>query len=236
MNLIEFNQTKNRIVKMINQTLPKLFDENNKEVQAIKIAFTIGSIQEEECIKMIMKEIYSSNPDIRGRLDTFDISIGEGKSVKGAVALLFLNKDKDRFDYRDINRFYAEYPEYFTGNFDEDDSESNQFIGDLLSAIIAVKERSARFGRIEAKSTDGFRDDFIPEIIDKVEREGLKCKAVENVIGNDAEYVYFFIYETECEAMNKQIQSLERRSSIRLVKKFLKEDALHCERKENDNI
>jgi hypothetical protein len=64
----------------------------------------------------------------------------------------------------------------------------------------------------------------------------LKCKAVENVIGNDSEYVYFFIYETECEAMNKQIQSLERRSSIRLVKKFLKEDALYCERKENDNI
>jgi hypothetical protein len=202
---------------MINQTLPKLFDENNKEVQAIKIAFTIGSIQEEECIKMIMKEIYSSNPDIRGRLDIFDISIGEGKSVKGAVALLFLNKDKDRFDYRDINRFYAEYPEFFTENFDNNDL--NQFIGVLLGTIVSVKERSAHFGSIATKSIDGICNDFIPDVINKVEREGLKCKAVENVIGNDAEYVYFFIYETETEEMNKQIESLERRSSIRLVKK-----------------
>ena len=216
MNLIEFNQVKNRIVKMINQTLPKLFDENNKEVQAIKIAFTIGSIQEEECIKMIMKEIYSSNSDIRGRLDIFDISIGEGKSVKGAVALLFLNKDKDRFDYRDINRFYAEYPEFFTKNFDNNDL--NQFIGGLLGTIVSIKEKCAHFGRIETKSIDGICNDFIPDVINKVEREGLKCKAVENVIGNDAEYVYFFIYETECEAMNKQMQSLERRSSLRLVK------------------
>ena len=121
MNLIEFNETKNRIVKTI-ETLPELY----KAVQAIKITFVMGPTQEEECIKMIMKEICSSNPDIRGRLDTFDIDNGKGKSIKGLLLLLFLDKDKDRFDYPDINRFYAKYPEFFTKNFDNNDL--NQFI------------------------------------------------------------------------------------------------------------
>lgn len=30
--------------------------------------------------------------------------------VKGVTLLLFLDKDKDRFDHPDINRFYAHYP------------------------------------------------------------------------------------------------------------------------------
>jgi hypothetical protein len=196
MNLVEFNRLKEKLENSIIPLLDDLRDES-KMVFNICVSTVINTNDEIDCMRLAMNEVCSSNPDIRGRLDTFDIDVGEGKSDKGLVLLLFLDKDKDRFDYPNINRFYAEYPEYFTGNFDEDDYESNQFIGDLLSAIIAVKERSARFGRIEAKSTDGFRDDFIPEIIDKVEREGLKCKAIKHTIPNTIEYVYFFIYETE---------------------------------------
>ena len=138
-------------------------------------------------------------------------------SVKGVTLLLFLDKDKDRFDHSDINRFYAEYPEFYTGIF-EDRDESNQFISGLLSVITSIKEKNANFGLIKTKSIDGICDDFIPDVIDKVEQEGLKCKAIEHVVSDNAEHVYFFIYETECKAMNKQIEVLERRSSLRLVK------------------
>ena len=140
-------------------------------------------------------------------------------SVKGVTILLFLDKDKDRFDHPDINRFYAEYPEFYTGIFeDRDEDKSNQFISGLLSVITSVKEKNANFGLIKTKSIDGICNDFIPDVVDKVEQEGLKCKAIEHVVSDNAEHVYFFIYETECKAMNKQIEVLERRSSLRLVK------------------
>lgn len=220
MNLMEINRLKEKLVNSILPLLDDLRDENKKDVQSICASFVVTTNDEIECMRLVMDEICSSNPDIRGRIDVFDnleFSIVDGISVGGIVLLLFLNKDKDRFDHPDINRFYAEYPEFFTGNFDEDD-DSNQFIGDLLSTIVAVKEKSAHFGCLKTKSIDGIYDDFIPDVIDKVEREGLKCKAIKHTMSNNTEYVYFFIYETECEAMNKQIQSLEQRSVMRLVK------------------
>ena len=55
------------------------------------------------------------------------------------------------------------------------------------------------------------------EVVDKIETEGLKCKVIKkNEL--DRVYVYFFMYETECEEMNKLIEVLERRNSLRLVK------------------
>ena len=227
MNLVEINALKEELVNSIAPSLNDLRDESKHNVQSICEAFAVTTDDEIECVKLVLNEICSSNPDIRGRVDVFDnlgitingideLTLG---SVKGVTLLLFLDKDKDRFDHSDINRFYAEYPEFYTGMFDDrDEDKSNQFISGLLSVITSIKEKNANFGLIKTKSIDGICNDFIPDVVDKVEREGLKCKAIEHVVSDNAEHVYFFIYETECKAMNKQIEVLERRSSLRLVK------------------
>ena len=225
MNLVEINALKEELVNSIAPLLNDLRDESKNNVQSICEAFAVTTDDEIECVKLVLNEICSSNPDIRGRVDVFDdlgitingideLTLG---SVKGVTLLLFLDKYKDRFDHPDINRFYAEYPEFYTGIF-EDRDESNQFISGLLSVITSIKEKNANFELIKTKSTDGICNDFIPDVIDKVEQEGLKCKAIEHVVSDNAEYVYFFIYETECEEMNKVIKVLERRNSLRLVK------------------
>ena len=78
--------------------------------------------------KLALKEICDLNSDIRGRVDVFDhlnfdketIIVGHPPvkgPVKGITITLFLDKDKDRFDHPDINRFYAHYPEFYTGLF-----------------------------------------------------------------------------------------------------------------------
>ena len=95
---------------------------------------------------------------------------------------------------------------------------TDQFFEVLFESILAVKEKYIPFRLIQTKSIDGICSDFISNMIDKVKREGLKCKAIENMTSNNEEYVYFFIYETETEEMNKLIEPLERRSSFRLVK------------------
>ena len=222
MNLVEINKLKEELVNSVLPSLDDIRDENKKDDLFICTSFVVTTNDEIECAKLALKEICSSNPDIKGRVDVFDnlvYSVINGEHVKGITLLLFLDKDKDRFDHPDINRFYVDYPEFFTGIFKEaDEDESNQFIRDFLGVIISVKEKSIHFGCMKTRSTDGICNDFIPDIIDKVEREGLKCKAIEHVISNNTEYVYFFIYETECEAMNVQIQSLEQRSAMRLVK------------------
>lgn len=227
MNLVEINTLKEELVNSITPLINDLQDESKNNVQSICEAFVVTTDDEIECVKLVLNEICSSNPDIRGRVDVFDdmgitidtINELSISTVKGLTLLLFLDKDKDRFDHPDINRFYAEYPEFFTGAFAErDGDESNKFIGSLFSVITSIKEKNANFGLIKTKSIDGICNDFIPDVVDKVEREGLKCKSVEHVVSDNAEQVYFFIYETECEEMNKQIEVLERRSFIRLVK------------------
>lgn len=215
----EINEFKKEIADSIT---PLLDDLRNEKIHSIRSSFTIATNREIEAIKSVLKEISDSNTDICGRIDVFDkleFNIVNDLSVKGVTLLLFLEKDKYRFDHPDINRFYSDYPEFFTGIFEErDDDESNKFIGRLFGVITLIKEKIAHFGTIKTKSIDGICIDFIPDVIDKVNREGLKCKAIEQKISDDTENVYFFIYEIVCEAMNKQIETLERRSSIRLVK------------------
>ena len=97
-----------------------------------------------------------------------------------------------------------------------DDSKFNDNV-ELLVFGGTSKEENLPFGYVKTRSIDEICDDFIPDVVDKVEREGLKCKAIEHIVSDDEEYVYFFIYETECEDMNKQIEVLERRGSIRLL-------------------
>lgn len=210
---------KDRLVNTIVPLLDDLRDSNKKEVNSICRSFVFMKNDDCECtantIKLALGEICDSNPDIQGRVDVFDKIYGE--SVKGVTFLLFLKKDKDKFDYPDINRFYAEYPEFYTKIFNEEDIH-NKFFEVLFESILAVKEKYIPFRLIQTKSIDGICSDFISNMIDKVKREGLKCKAIENMTSNNEEYVYFFIYETETEEMNKLIEPLERRSSFRLVK------------------
>lgn len=222
----EINMAKNAIVDSILPLLDDLRDDSKKEVNNICRSFLAVENAEIECVKMVLNEICSSNPDILGRVDVFDtrgigFNIADDRldlgKIKGITITLFLDKDKDILDHPDINRFYAQHPKFFTGIFDEEDS-TNKFFGALFDSILAVKEKREQFRLIETKSIDGIYSDFIPDVVDKVEREGLKCKAIENMTSNNEEYVYFFIYETECEAMIKQIEPLERRSYFRLVK------------------
>lgn len=218
MNLVEINTLKEELVNSIAPLLNDLRDESKSNVQSICEAFAVTTDDELECVKLVLNEICSSNPDIRGRVDVFDnlgitingideLNLG---SVKGVTLLLFLDKNKDRFDHRDINRFYSEYPEFYTGMFeDRDEDNTNQFISGLLSVITSIKEKNANFGLIKTKSIDGICNDFIPDVVYKVEREGLKCKVIEHVVSDNVEYVYFFIYGVECEEMNKQIEVLD---------------------------
>ena len=116
MNLVEINTLKEELVNSIAPSLNDLRDESKNNVQSICEAFAVTTDDEIECVKLVLNEICFSNPDVRGRVDVFDnlgitingideLTLG---SVKGVTLLLFLDKDKDRFDHRDINRFYAE--------------------------------------------------------------------------------------------------------------------------------
>ena len=220
----EINMVKNEIVDSILPLLDDLRNASKKEVNNICKSFLAVENIEIECIKMALNEICSSNPGILGRVDVFDIwGIGfnitddglDLGQIKGITITLFLDKDKSILDHPDIDRFYSQYPVYYTGKFND---ENNEFFGVLFDSILAVKEKCAPFRLIETKSIDGICSDFIPDVVGGVEREGLKCKAIENMTSNNEEYVYFFIYETECEEMIKQIEVLERRSSLRLVR------------------
>lgn len=222
----EINMAKNEIVDSI---LPLLDDLRNGSKKGVKVnnickSFLAAENVEIECVKIALNEICSSNPDILGRVDVFD-TWGTGlnitddgldlEQIKGITITLFLDKDKSILDHPDIDRFYSQYPVYYTGKFND---ESNEFFGVLFDSILAVKEKRAPFRLIETKSIDGICSDFIPDVVGEVEREGLKCKAIENMTSDNEEYVYFFIYETECEEMIKQMEPLERRSYIGLVK------------------
>ena len=221
MNLVEINILKDKLVDYIIPFLDDLRD-SKKEVNTICKSFAVTTNDEIECVKLALNEICSSNQDITGRVDVFDdlqFNIARVNPVKGVVLLLFLDKNKDRFNHPDINRFYVEYPEFYTGVFEErNGDDTNKFIGWLLATILSVKEENLPFGYVKTRSIDGICNDFIPDVVDKVEREGLKCKAIEHIVSDDEEYVYFFIYEAKSEEMNKQIEVLERRGTIRLVK------------------
>lgn len=56
---------------------------------------------------------------------------------------------------------------------------------------------------------------FVSAIVNKIEEDGLKCKVIERKIDDmDNVRAYFFIYENECEEMNKMIQYLEKSFSM----------------------
>lgn len=133
-NFDEFNMWwGNRLVNIIVQLLDDLRDGSKKEVNNICRSFVFmkndayknDPIELAEAIKLALDEICDSNPDIRGRVDVFDLEDALDKTheipaeAKGIVWLLFLDKDKDKYDHPDIDRFYAEHPEFYTGYFDD---------------------------------------------------------------------------------------------------------------------
>ena len=217
-DFVEINKLKNGLVDSI---IPLLDDLRNKRTYTIRISFVVTENTEIMSIKSAMDKICSDNPDIQGRVDAFYglerssniiAELYEG-SVKGATLLLFLDKYQDRFNYPDINRFYAQYPEFYTGGFDEDCN--NDFFSLLLDRILAIKENFVPFSYLKIKtSTDNI--EFVSHVVNKVKEEGLKCKVIKQKTSDDMEHIYFFIYETEHEEMNKMIQPLEKRSSIKL--------------------
>ena len=137
--------------------------------------------------------------------------------VKGVTILLFLDKDKDIFDHPNINRFYIQHPQFYTGNFNkEDTNNTNDIFSDVLYKILYIQEKFEPFD-LTAISLPIDKIEFVSKVVDKIETEGLKCKVIKkNEL--DRVFVYFFMYETKCEEMNKVIEVLERRNSLRLVK------------------
>lgn len=123
----------NRLVNTVVPLLDDLRDESKKEVNNICRSFVFMKndtykndlIELAEAIKLALDEICDSNPDIRGRVDVFDLEDAIDKTyevpaeAKGIVWLLFLDKDKNKYDHPDIDRFYAEHPEFYTGYFDD---------------------------------------------------------------------------------------------------------------------
>ena len=207
------NMIKNGLVDEI-QTL--LDDLRNEKTYSIRESYVVSTDAEIEGMDLAISEICSNNPDIHGRVDVingldYSSNINLCEPVKGVTVLLFLHKYQDRFDHPDIDRFYAQYPEFCTGCFDE---EYNKYFSTLLETILAVKEKSIPFKLIQTKLIDGICNDSVFDVVDKVEREGLKYKAMEYPVSDDTYYVYFFIYETECEEMNKMIQYLEKSFSM----------------------
>lgn len=111
-----------------------------------------------EDIKLALKEICDSNPDICVRVDVFDSLEKDNANktheipvVKGVTFRLFLNKDKDIFDYPYINRFYA-----YGKDFNEEYKYDNKFFGALFDSISAVKEKCTpfRYLKLNAISRD----------------------------------------------------------------------------------
>lgn len=129
-NSDEFNMMwKNSLVDHITPLLDDLRDSNKKEVNNICRSFVFMENDDCECtantIKLALDEICDSNPDICGRVDVFDLedTIDEEYKIpagaKGLVWILFLEKDKDRYDHPDIDRLYIEHPQCYTGYFDD---------------------------------------------------------------------------------------------------------------------
>lgn len=213
----ESNKLKNYLVDHIVPLLDDLRDENKKEANHICVSFAINANDNYriEGIQSAMKEICHSNPDIRGRVDVFDKLYGD--LVKGVTLYFHLANDKHVLSLSELNKIYAHYPELYSKIFDAED-DNNKFFGALSDSILAVKEKSIPFKLIQTKLIDGICNDSVFDVIDKVEREGLKYKAIEYPVSDDTYYVYFFIYETECEEINRMREVLERRIIVRLVK------------------
>ena len=87
--------------------------------------YTTDPIELADTIKLALDEICNSNSDVCGRVDVFDLEDTIDKTyevpaeAKVVVWILFLEKDKDKYDHPDINRLYAQHPEFFTGYFDD---------------------------------------------------------------------------------------------------------------------
>ena len=86
----------------------------------------------------------------------------------------------------------------------------------IFLVIFYIQEKFVPFD-LTAISLPIDKIEFVSEVVDKIETEGLKCKVIKkNEL--DRVFVYFFMYETECEEMNKVIEVLKRRNFLRLVK------------------
>lgn len=210
------NTIKNDLVDEITSLLDDL---RNEKTYSIRESYVVSTDAEIEGMDLAISEICSNNPDICGRVDVINglersSNINLSEPVKGVTILLFLHKYQDRFDHPDIDRFYAQYPEFCTGCFDE---EYNKYFSSLLDNILAVKEKMILFSYVKLKLSKDNNEFLVSDTLDKIKMEGLKCKVIKQKVSN-AEYAYLFMYETEYEEMNKQIEPLERRSFLRLVK------------------
>ena len=221
-DFVVFNNIRNELLDSLVPLLDKLRNVKNYQ---IRLSFVVSENFQIEAMKSAVYKICSDNPDILGRVDVFD-DFGIDSStidemyegpVKGVTILLFLDKDKDIFDHPNINRFYIQYPQFYTGIFNkEDTNNTNDIFSDLLYKILYIQEKFEPFD-LTAISLPIDKIEFVSEVVDKIEIEGLKCKVIKkNEL--DRVFVYFFMYETECEEMNKVIEVLKRRNFIRLVK------------------
>lgn len=102
---------KNKAECMIHSVMLKMND--NTKIYALKLA---------------LKEICDSNPEFKARVDVF-YHLGENAidktyankmlEFKGVTWVLFFKKVKDKYDHPDIDRFYSEHPQFYTGYFDD---------------------------------------------------------------------------------------------------------------------
>ena len=193
---------------------------NNKESNTICKSFVVDTDDEIRGINLAVDKICSSNPDIKGRVDVFDhlnldketIIIGHPPvkgPVNGTTITLFLDKDKDRFDHPDINRFYAHYPEFYTGLFNQNsrnDNALNWFIKRLFVTIITMEERSAHFGyiKLEESTVNYYGRSFVlDKLVDKIEWGRFKYRVM-SLTMRKTEYLHFLIYDHEPE--DKEIE------------------------------
>ena len=220
---LEGNEFKNDIVNHITPFLNDLRDENKKDANNICVSFSLNVNDNSriESIESAIKEICDANPDISGGMDVFNKLYGE--LVKGVTLYFHLANDKHVFSLSELNRLYAHYPEFYAEIFDAVD-DNNKFFEVLSDSISAVKEKRVPFKLIQTKLVDGICNDSVFDVIDKVEREGLKYQALEYsiteyAVSHDIDfYVYFFIFETRYEEIDRIREVLERRIVVRLVK------------------
>lgn len=209
-----FNKIRNELLNSLVPLLDKLRNVKNYQ---IRLSFVVSENFQIEAMKSAVYKICSDNPDILGRIDVFDDfeidssiidEMYEGP-VKGVTILLFLDKDKDRFDHPDINRFYAQYPEFYTGLFNQNsrnDNTLNWFIKKLFSTIITMEERSARFGylKLEESIVNYYGSLFVlDKLVDKIEWGRFKYRVMRLEM-RKTEYLHFLIYDHEPE--DKEIE------------------------------
>lgn len=203
--------------KLVDSLIPLLgILRKSKETNTICKSFAVDTNDEIRGINLAVEQICSSNPDIGRRVDVFDhlnldketIIIGH-PPVKGITVTLFLDKDKDRFDHPDINRFYARYPEFYTGLFNQNsknDNTLNLFIARLFRTIITMEERSAHFGyiKLEESIVNYYGRSFIlDKLVDKIEWGRFKYRVM-SLTMRKTEYLHFLIYDHEPE--DKEIE------------------------------